>query len=128
MEAIVAAIVGAVAGIMGGWVFSLLEDRRAEERRSRRELAASAFVILDRVFKLQAAAQHSLEKQLDDEFWFLGADLDRYRNAIADNRKARAEHWPVYEQLRTVLREHDMELMNRLEGPLRRIAGLSSDV
>lgn len=53
-------------------------------------------------------------------------DLDRYRNALADNRKARAEHWPVYEQLRAVLRDDDMELLKQIEGALRRIAGLDS--
>ena len=36
---------------------------------------------------------------MNDEFYFLGGDMDRYRNAIASTPEERDTHWPVYRQL-----------------------------
>jgi len=57
-----------------------------------------------------------------DEWWFLGGDMDRYRDAIAFSPESRRKHWAIYQDLIRALLDHDLDALKRAEAGLSEIA------
>jgi len=114
-----------MVGAVLGWGLSYLTERRAARRQNQRDLAAAAFVVLDRLSKIQDAAERSNEKQMRDEWWFLGGDMDRYRDAIAFSPDGRKMHWVIYQDLIRALLDHDLDALRRAQAGLGEIAEIA---
>jgi len=119
MDATISAVVGALVGVVGGWGLSYVTERRAERRQARQQLALAALVVADRLTRIKHAIEKSDPSQTEREFWFLGGDVNDYRDAVARaDRTGRDEHWRIYEQLIPVLLDHDLEALGRVAARL----------
>jgi hypothetical protein len=103
-------IIGAISGVVAGWVLAQIAKSIDDRARTDRELKASAFVCLDRLLRIQSAAGRHDTKQTEDEIFHLGKDMDRYRESMAAaTARSRRVHWPVYRSMMTVLLEHNTD-------------------
>ena len=117
-------LIGAVVGAVVGWGLAEVSRLIGECRKGLKELQTAAFVCLDRLLKIQSANERGDRKQCDGEIFYLGGDLNRYRDAIAASAKKRNEHWPLYSQTRLLLLEHELGKLDQLVSRYEAIARL----
>jgi hypothetical protein len=117
-------IIGAIVGAFAGWALSESSKVLSERRKALQRLERSAFVCLDRLLKIQNAIKRGDEKQRDGEIYYLGGDLDKYRDAIAGSPKKRGVHWVLYQRTMPLLLEHDVSGLDELIGRYEEHAGI----
>ena len=116
-------LVGAIAGVTLAWGLNQATKIIADRRKSSRELVAAAFVCLDRLLKIESAANHSDSERRNNEIHLLGSDLDRYRDCIAASpTKMRRQHWRMYRDAVRIL-EHDLTNLSQVISDLESISG-----
>jgi hypothetical protein len=142
LTAVVSAAVGAAAGLITAWVKGYLDYLQGATR----ELRVGALGCLDRLEKIHQAVgamppdvddfeclaeDDPRRKTISNELFSLGANLDRYLNAIgAARRRDRERHFRVYGTLRRILILHDFEALPGAIAELRRLTsaeGLTED-
>lgn len=107
-------LIGAIVGAAVGWGLSEASRVFSNRRQARRNLESAAFVCLVRLLKIQNAKQEADKDQLGREIWYLGGDLDGYRDAIAANRWHRGPHWQLYKSTMPLLLRHDLGNLDKL--------------
>lgn len=123
-DVLVGVVVGAV-GAMVTWYLGLATKIVIDRWRAARNLGAAAFVCLDRLWKIRSVAQRSESKHVETEIYYLGGDLDRYRDCIAAAPKARGKHLPIYGKIIPILLKHDLTSLDSIIGELEDISGLA---
>jgi tetratricopeptide (TPR) repeat protein len=111
------------------WIDQSREALKKSVPETRQEVTAlttAALECLDRLERIKIAAGQSDEKQLDNEFWFFGPSVDRYRDAIVHSPGDRPSHWPIYERVREILFSHDVSSIDGVAGKLRRVTGIET--
>lgn len=101
-------IIGALGGTIIGWLLNLGTDYFAQKKRKSRELKAASMVCLDRLLKIKSAKNRKIKKQINDEILYLGKDLDRLRDVLAEDLKNNKKYWTLYKKLKIILLEHDL--------------------
>jgi hypothetical protein len=127
MNQVLAALAGAATTALLGALLSYLNYRR----RRRRLLDIAALRCLDRLRKMEAACDGkrprneseinrlARAKTVHKELTYLGPDLDRYLVSIGSAWPyARSIHFPLYEQFRPILIEHDLRTVSSLASNL----------
>ena len=106
-----------------GWALTETTKTISEKRKAVRDLKTAAFVCLDRLLKIQNASLRGDKKKVDEEIYYLGSDLDRYRDRIAASPKMRKSHGAMYRRMRTFLLEHDLSVLDATIRDLESVAG-----
>jgi len=116
-------VIGAVAGAVATWGLTEAKYAVTERRRSNRELQSAAFDCFERLLKIRSSRVRSDEKQLTNELYSLGGDIDRYRDCITSSTGFRGRHWSMYRRMMPLLLEHDLSSLDEIIDELERISG-----
>jgi hypothetical protein len=116
-------LVGAIVGAFVGWALSELTKAVNDRRRALKNLENAAFVCLDRLLKIQNARSRGDESQCDKEVYYLGGDLNKYRDAIAECQQKREAHWTLYRRTIPLLLEHNFSEVDVLIAHYEKYSG-----
>ena len=116
-------IIGTICGVIAGWALTETTKAISEKRKAVRDLKTAAFVCLDRLLKIKNATSRGDQKQVDGEIYYLGSDLDRYRDRIAASPKMRKTHWEMYRRIIPILLEHDLSVLDQAIKELESVSG-----
>ena len=119
--------IAAIAGVVVAWILNQATKALKNRRQNDMMLKMAAFFCLDRLLKIQSAANRSDASQLDDELNYLGTDLDGYRHCIAASSKRKgAPHWAIYRRMMPILLEHDLSQLDSIIADLEELSDAAS--
>jgi hypothetical protein len=117
-------LIGALTGVIVSWFLTVTTQTVMGRREADSKLNKAAFVCFERLLKIQYANNRSDTAQRDSEIYYLGKDMDAYRDCIAaSSKRKRSTHWAIYQRMIPILLEHDMRQLNSLVADLEDFLG-----